>query len=63
MKARAPFLGPGIFSDRLPWKQGRALIKPTFARAELPDTDHLASFADRFMDLPIFLISCGTKNL
>ena len=51
VKAQAPFLGPSVFSDGALWKQSRALVKPAFARAELSDVDHLASYADRFMDL------------
>lgn len=51
VKAQAPFLGPSIFSDGPVWKQSRALLKPTFAQAELSDMDQLASFADRFMEL------------
>ncbi|MCJ1313136.1 hypothetical protein MMC25_006813 [Agyrium rufum] len=50
-KAQAPFLGPSIFSDGPVWKQSRALVKAAFARAEIPDIDHLASFTDRFMEL------------
>jgi cytochrome P450 monooxygenase len=50
-KAQAPFLGPSIFSDGLIWKQARALLTPTFKRAEISDIDQLARFADSFLDL------------
>ena len=50
-KAMAPFMGPSVFSDGPIWKPSRALVKPIFARAELSDMDHLAVFADRFMEL------------
>lgn len=50
-RAQAPFLGPSIFSDGPIWEQARALVNPTFARAEIADLDHLASFADKFMEL------------
>ena len=49
--AQGPFLGPSIFSDGPIWKPSRALVKPTFTRAEISDIDQLASFADRFMEL------------
>ena len=51
LKAQAPFFGPSIFSDGPIWKQARAMVKPIFAKAEISDIDHLASFADRFMEL------------
>ena len=51
VRAQTPFLGPSVFSDGALWKYSRALVKPTFARAELSDMDHLASFADHFLDL------------
>lgn len=50
-KAQAPFLGPSIFSDGLVWKHARALVTPTFKRAEISDIDQLALFADSFLDL------------
>ena len=50
-KAQSPFFGPSIFSDGHIWKEARVLVKPIFARAEVSDMDHLASFVDRFMDL------------
>jgi cytochrome P450 monooxygenase len=51
LKAQSPFFGPSIFSDGPIWKHARAMVKPIFARAEISDIDHLASFADRFMEL------------
>jgi hypothetical protein len=52
LQAQSPFFGPSIFSDDGSiWKQARAMVKPIFAKAELSDIDHLASFADRFMEL------------
>jgi len=50
-KAQAPFLGPSIFSDGLPWTQSRPLVTPIFRRAELSDIDLLESFAEKFMEL------------
>lgn len=50
LQAQSPFMGPSIFSDGSIWKQARAIVKPIFSRAELSDTDHFASFADRFME-------------
>ncbi|KAF7879434.1 hypothetical protein EAF04_000630 [Stromatinia cepivora] len=43
-KAQSPFFGPSIFSDGHIWKEARGLVKPIFARAEISDMDHLASF-------------------
>ena len=51
LQAQSPFFGPRIFSNGPTWKQARAMVKPIFAKAELSDIDHLASFADRFMEL------------
>lgn len=52
LQAQAPFLGPSILSHHGPvWKRARAMVKPIFARAELSDIDHLASYTDRFMEL------------
>ena len=51
LQAQSPFFGPRIFSDGLTWKQARAMVKPIFAKAKLSDIDHLASFADRFVEL------------
>lgn len=51
LKAQAPFFGPSIFSDGPIWKEARGMVKPIFARAEISDMDHLASFVDRFMEL------------
>lgn len=51
LKAQSPFYGPSIFSDGPIWKHARGMVKPIFARAEISDIDHLASFADRFMEL------------
>jgi cytochrome P450 monooxygenase len=44
-KAQGAFFGPGIFSDGPVWKKARALVKPIFAKAEISDLDHLASYA------------------
>ena len=49
--AQAPFMGPSIFWDGPIWKYARGMVKPIFARAELSDLDHLASYADRFLEL------------
>jgi cytochrome P450 monooxygenase len=46
LQAQSPFSDDGPI-----WKQARAMVKPIFAKAELSDIDHLASFADRFMEL------------
>lgn len=51
VRAQSPFLGPSIFSDGALWKHSGAMVKPTFARAELSDMDHLAMFTSRFMEL------------
>jgi len=52
LMAQAPFMGPSILSQHGPaWKRARTLVTPIFARAELSDIDHLASYTDRFMEL------------
>lgn len=52
LMAQAPFMGPSILSHHGPvWKRVRTIVTPIFARAELSDIDHLASYADRFMEL------------
>ena len=51
LRVQEPFLGPSVFSDGRVWREGRALVRPTFARAEIADVEQLAAFTERFMEL------------
>ena len=47
-----PFLGRGIFTeDGEFWKYSRALVRPTFARAEIADLENFERHVARFLDL------------
>ena len=48
----APFLDRGIFTeDGAYWKQSRALIRPTFSRAEIADLDNFERHVRRLLAL------------
>ncbi|KAL8734330.1 MAG: hypothetical protein Q9166_001528 [cf. Caloplaca sp. 2 TL-2023] len=48
----APFLDRGVFTeDGEYWKSSRALIRPTFSRAEIADLDSFERHVGRFLDL------------
>ncbi|CAG8979093.1 hypothetical protein HYALB_00000223 [Hymenoscyphus albidus] len=48
----APFLDRGVFTvDGEFWKHSRALIRPTFNRAEIADLDHFENYVARFLKL------------
>ena len=48
----APFLDRGVFTeDGEFWKHSRALIRPTFNRAEIADLESLERHVARFLDL------------
>ncbi|CAG8953999.1 hypothetical protein HYFRA_00009098 [Hymenoscyphus fraxineus] len=48
----APFLDRGVFTeDGDFWKHSRALIRPTFNRAEIADLDHFENYVARFLKL------------
>ena len=47
-----PFIDRGIFTeDGAYWKRSRALIRPTFSRAEIADLDSFERHVLRFLDL------------
>ena len=42
----------GVFTDDVePWRQARALIRPTFTRSEIADLDYFETFVEKFLAL------------